>query len=274
MYTIATDLDRTLLPNGNQPYDGSMHLFNEILKKERFKLIYVTGRSLELVKDAIIEYHAPYPDFIIGEVGTKIYSRKGDRFVEDKGWLKNVKGLTRCWSIYAFKKELSVLKGLRLQEEDKQNVFKLSYYVDELKNAEIVVKGATRIIESICPDAAIIYSVDETNNIGFLDILPKHATKLTALEYLTKKEGLAKDKVICCGDSGNDILFLSVGYKSILVRNATRDVRNVVKGLCFQENCEEMLYIAEGYGKLNGYYVSGIIEGLIKFEVISKEYGE
>ncbi|MFP4424606.1 MAG: hypothetical protein ACLFP2_05270 [Candidatus Woesearchaeota archaeon] len=31
MYLIATDLDRTLFPNGNQEYDGSMDKFREIL---------------------------------------------------------------------------------------------------------------------------------------------------------------------------------------------------------------------------------------------------
>ena len=32
--------------------------------------------------------------------------------------------------------------------------------------------------------------------------------------------------------------------------------------------------LARGYKKLNGYYVSGIIEGLIKFKIISSKYAE
>lgn len=274
MFIIATDLDRTLLPNGNQVYDNSMSIFNRIVKNEKLTLIFVTGRYLKQVKDAIIEFHAPLPHYIVAEVGTKIFYLVKDKFMEDDEWNQMISSVTRNWNIDNFKEELSVIKHLRIQEDYYQNQFKLSYYVDNLKISEIIVKEVTKIIKTICKDATIVYSVDEIRNIGLLDIIPKYATKLEALEYLRKKTGFKKEDVIYCGDSGNDILPLTFGYKAILVRNALNEVKGVVRNLCFQKDCTDKLYIAKGYKKLNGHYVSGIIEGLIRLGVVSPKYIE
>jgi hypothetical protein len=274
MFVIATDLDRTLLPNGNQKYDGSMPILNKIMKNEKLKIIYVTGRNLKLVEDAIRKFKAPLPNFIVGEVGTKIYFRKNNNFIEDKKWAKLIKSATKNWNTYKFKEELSLIKGLRLQEKDKQDKFKLSYYIDILKKSEPIIKEVTKIIKTICEDAIIVYSVDETINIGLLDIIPKRATKLAGLEYLRKKLELKKEEIIYCGDSGNDVLPLTFGYKAILVRNSIKEIKDVVKEIATQKEIIDSIYIARGYKKLNGYYVSGIIEGLIKFNIISQKYAE
>lgn len=271
---IATDLDRTLLPNGNQKYDGSMPIFNKIIKNEKLKTIYVTGRNLKLVKDAIKKFKAPLPNFIVGEVGAKIYLRKNNNFIADKKWTKLIKSATKNWNTYKFKEELSLIKGLRLQEKDKQNKFKLSYYIDNLKKSEPIIKEATKIIKTICEDALTIYSVDETINIGLLDVIPKRATKLAGLEYLRKKLGLKKEEIIYCGDSGNDVLPLTFGYKAILVRNSIKEIKDVVKEIATQKEIINNTYIARGYKNLNGYYVSGIIEGLIKFNIIPPKYAK
>lgn len=274
MYIIATDLDRTLLPNGNQEYDGSMSKFKEMIKSEKLKLIFVTGRHISLVKDAIKEFKTPLPDYIIGDVGTKIYSNKDGTFTEDTGWIELIKSLTKSWDIELFKQELSQIKNLKIQEESKQNEFKLSYYVQDLTNADEIVCKAKEIIGSLCEDAIVIYSVDETCNQGLLDILPKHATKLTGLEYLRKKLGQEMGHVIYCGDSGNDILPLTFGYQAILVRNAVDKVRESVRHILEEKNILNKLYISKGYQKLNGYYVSGILEGLIKFKIIPESYAQ
>jgi hypothetical protein len=272
MILIATDLDRTLFPNGNQEYDNSMHLFCKILKNEKLSLAFVTGRNIDLVKQGIEEFHAPLPENIIAEVGTKIYEKDRNSFIEDEDWIKSISSSTKGWNIGNFKDEIALQKGMRMQEEEKYNQFKLSYYLDDPKASSNIVKEATKIVSSICKDALVVYSVDETHNVGLLDILPKFATKLTALEYLRKKKGLEKEDIIYCGDSGNDILPLTFGYKSILVRNAIDDVKNTVEQLSMQKNIIDKLYIAKGLDKLNGYYVSGIIEGLIKHNIIPDKY--
>ena len=59
MKILATDLDRTLLPNGSWPPDpGAIDLFNELTEKHDVLDVYVTGRNLALTQKAIKEYGA------------------------------------------------------------------------------------------------------------------------------------------------------------------------------------------------------------------------
>ncbi|MGM5485322.1 MAG: HAD-IIB family hydrolase [Nanobdellota archaeon] len=272
MFVLATDLDRTLFPNGLQEYDESMSLFSQVIKKERPKLIYVTGRNIEQVKEGMKEFHAPMPDHLVLEVGTKVYNNVDGKFVEDEGWIDTIKSVTSNWNVNTFRQELSVIKSLRLQEEHNQNRFKLSYYLDDPDNSETIVREVTRIIKSICEDACIVYSEDETHGVGLLDILPKRATKVEGLEYLRRKLGFSMEDIVYSGDSGNDILPLTYGYRSILVRNAKEDVRNTVRNMMLEKNILDRLHLCKGYGRLNGHYVSGILEGLIHFALIDEDY--
>jgi len=272
MFVLATDLDRTLLPNGKQHCDDSMNIFNNIIDSEKLKLIYVTGRNLELVKDALEEYNAPIPHAIIGQVGTKIYSSDGKDFMEDIKWQNQIIKSIKNWDISLFKEKLSSIKGLKLQEEKVQNEFKLSYYLESTSNSKLITNNVKNIITTICNDAIVIHSIDETKNLELLDIIPKTGTKLSALEYLRKKLNLSKNKIIYCGDSGNDVLPLTFGYKSILVKNTIPEVKSMVRGILSKKKALKNLYISKGYLGLNGYYVSGIIEGLIKFNIISSKY--
>ena len=56
MKILATDLDRTLLPNGSWKADGqAIELFNELTVKHDVLVVYVTGRNLNLTENAIRE---------------------------------------------------------------------------------------------------------------------------------------------------------------------------------------------------------------------------
>ena len=71
---IATDLDRTLLPNGAEPESpGAREMFARLVSRPEVTLAFVSGRHRELVEDAIEEFSLPQPDFVIGDVGTSIY---------------------------------------------------------------------------------------------------------------------------------------------------------------------------------------------------------
>ena len=71
MKILATDLDRTLLPNGSWPPDpGAIDQFNELTERHEVLVVYVTGRNLRLTEDAIREYGIRHPHVLIGDVGT------------------------------------------------------------------------------------------------------------------------------------------------------------------------------------------------------------
>jgi hydroxymethylpyrimidine pyrophosphatase-like HAD family hydrolase len=110
-------------------------------------------------------------------------------------------------------------------------------------------------------DEVIIYSFDSQDGKGLLDFLPASATKQTALEYVAEEYGVAKQEIVFCGDSGNDIFPLTAGFRGVLVKNADDQlVKNVKQAM--SQNPELQVYFAKGgFRGLNGYYTSGVIEG-------------
>lgn len=72
---ICTDLDRTLLPNGPQPESATAReRFTALVAHPAVTLAYVSGRHRRLVEEAIEHYRLPIPDFVIGDVGTTLYT--------------------------------------------------------------------------------------------------------------------------------------------------------------------------------------------------------
>ena len=94
-------------------------------------------------------------------------------------------------------------------------------------------------------DEVIVYSFDSQDGKGLLDFLPDSATKQTALEYVAEEYGVAREDVVFCGDSGNDIFPLTAGFCGVLVRNADDQlVRNVRAAM--RDNPDLKVYFARG----------------------------
>jgi len=262
MKLLATDMDRTLLPNGNDKYDNSINLFNKMIEDNNIKIAYVTGRNLNLVKKAIKEYSIKKPDYLICSVGSQIYVKKNERFISDKGWKEYILKKCPTWNYEKISKKLLKVKGLKIQEKSAQNEFKLSYYVIDEKTILNVKKYVSE------KNANIVYSWDPLKGIGLLDILPKNVNKHEALKYLISKNKF--EDVVYSGDSGNDIDVIKSGVKSILVKNSDMQLKSFVKEFLKNKKTNN-IYIAKGNfkiknKKLNGNYSSGIIEGLKHFK--------
>ncbi len=266
---LATDLDRTLFPNGRQPYDGSLSRLQKVLEETGIPLVYVTGRNLDQIREGVREYKPPMPRYAIAEVGTRIYRFDGSSFEEDASYVRQIREQTPAWDIAAFKKTLGEMPALRLQEAYNQNAFKLSYYIDDLERADALAEETEERVRAICPNVTIVYSVDETIRQGLLDVLPQKANKEEGLAFVRRKMNVTVDDTIYSGDSGNDLLPLTSGCRGILVRNATDSVRNAVRRIAVENGLVERVYVADGHlPDLNGYYASGILEGLIHFGVL------
>ncbi len=269
---LATDLDRTLFPNGRQSYDGTMPGFCRMVAQKQLPLVYATGRHLGQIREGIGRFGAPEPDFAVAEVGTRLYRRNRDAWEEDTAYRDFIHDQTTYWSTEAFKQDLASLP-LRLQPEEHQNPFKLSYFLDDLDRADAIRREAETRLHRVTPDARVIWSIDETEHIGLLDVLPRKANKLEGIEFLRRQMDLPLDAFIYCGDSGNDLLPLTHGYRAVLVANAIEEVRRDVSRQARENRVGHRLYLASGdrYPGLNGNYVSGILEGLIHFGVVSPE---
>ncbi|MCK4705122.1 MAG: HAD hydrolase family protein, partial [Gammaproteobacteria bacterium] len=157
------------------------------------------------------------------------------------------------------------IDAMQEQESEHQNQFKQSYYVEHEKKDQ-VLKKVDELVKGKF-DEVIVYSFDSQDGKGLLDFLPASATKQTALEYVAEEYGTAKEDVIFCGDSGNDVFPLTAGFSGVLVKNADDQlVENVKKAM--NQNPKLKVYFAKGdFNGLKGYYTSGVIEGAYHYGV-------
>ena len=86
---LGCDLDRTIIPNGNQKESPlARPLLRQFAKYPNIYLAYVSGRDQKLILDAIEEFYLPVPDYAIGDVGTTLYRIKnGNWQLSDDGVL-------------------------------------------------------------------------------------------------------------------------------------------------------------------------------------------
>ena len=127
---LCTDLDRTLLPNGNQPESsGARERFTALVQLPAVTLVYVTGRHRELVEDAISNYRLPRPDYAITDVGTRIYRIEHGDWRPWPQWETEIDSDWGGMGHAQLRELFRDLPELQLQEASKQNTHKLSFYV-------------------------------------------------------------------------------------------------------------------------------------------------
>jgi len=268
---LCSDLDRTLIPNGNQEESPlARPLLRRLAERPEIALVYVTGRDRQLIAEAIIEFGLPLPRYAIGDVGTSIYQVDGSpgdpRFSEWEEWQAEIGRDWHGWRHDDLAGLFADIEPLRLQEPLKQNAFKVSYYVDLAADWKLLVETIRRCLDEKGIRASIVTSVDEQEGVGLLDILPEGATKVDAIRFLTRRQGITEAKVVFAGDSGNDLPALTSGLQAILVKNAADEVRRDAMAGVAEKGIEDRLYMARGgFLEMNGNYSAGVLEGLAHF---------
>ena len=265
---LCSDMDRTILPNGDQEESPEVRsVFRLLVERPEIHLAYVSGRDKDLIQKAITEYDLPLPDYAVGDVGTTIYELTGNNWTPWEDWFREI---AKDWNGSESEDLTGILKGfdnLKLQEPEKQNRFKLSYYADKNANGRQLVDQIQAYLSKQKLSSRIIWSVDEQRNSGLVDILPQRASKLHAIRYLMDQKGYRKSKVVFCGDSGNDLNVLTSDIRAVLVKNASENVRLEAMESVVKNGRAETLYMAKGeFMGMNGNYAAGVLEGLTHFE--------
>lgn len=232
---IATDLDGTFIP---LPGDSaSHHALEQIrgqLSRNEFPLLFVTGRHLEYVLEAIAEDHLPYPEWILCDVGSSLYERVQDTNKSADGTANSAVEYRLC-EVFAtrldeivgeidverIRREVAELPGFRLQESFKQKRHKLSYYAaaDTLEHRHAAVE---EYLATNSLPYSVISSIDPFNHDGLIDLLPLNVSKAFALDWWCQEHGYRREEILFCGDSGNDYAALVAGYRTVVVANADR----------------------------------------------------
>jgi HAD superfamily hydrolase (TIGR01484 family) len=264
---ICTDLDRTLLPNGHAEESSlARPLFRMLAARCDTTVAYVSGRHRELLLQAVTEYNIPVPDFAIGDVGSTLYHIKDNTWEPVSEWSS---AIANDWQGYTHNDIAALLADLTmisLQEPEKQNTYKVSYYLSaSVDRVELAGQISSRL-EDAGIRASLIWSIDDLTHTGLLDILPAGATKKHAVEFLMAFSGFNKSNTLYSGDSGNDLPVITSDILSTLVANSRQDVKQQALNEIQQSGFNDTVYIAKGgFLGLNGNYAAGIIEGLVHY---------
>ncbi len=262
---LCTDLDRTLIPNGDHPESPrAREQFNNLVSQDHVTLTYVTGRYQQLVKQGIEKYGLPVPAYVIADAGASIYQLDSGVW---SSWAHWEHELCQSWKhtthmdLYSLFRDLA---PLRIQELEKQNMFKLSYYLPLQCEQDTLEREMYARIQAAGISAVLVWSVDEPAATGLLDVMPERANKQYAIEFLMQRLGFGLENTVFAGDSGNDLPVLVGPIKAILVANASEDVRQTVLQEAVTQ--PDALYLAQGgFNGMNGNYSAGILEGVAHY---------
>jgi len=260
-------MDRTLLPNGLAIESKfARQRFNDFVAAPGVTLVYVTGRNRRLVVQAIVDYNLPLPDYAITDVGTKIYKIENREWQELQDWTQQIAIDWQGKSIIDIQSLLADIVGLTLQESKKQNQHKLSYYVDLTCDKQKILEAVDIVLYQSGIAANTIWSVDDDIKLGLLDILPKSANKLHAVTFLQQRLHYKPKETLFAGDSGNDLDVMGSIIPSVLVANASDEIREIARKLAYDAGNSTSLYCANGqHVGMNGNYAAGILEGVWHF---------
>lgn len=209
-------------------------------------------------------YDVPEPDYIVADVGASIYQREDGVWKRDERWFAQ---LSESWQGRQWRDVLPLLAdidGLILQEEEAQAAHKLSFDVPNLHDHERIMAEVQARLSAKSVRSHLIWSVDETVGMGLLDIMAQGATKLHAVEWLIACTQTPLERVLYAGDSGNDLPVLTSAIRSVLVANATHEVRMDAIAGC-AAHAASLHLACGGVLDMNGNYSAGIIEGILHF---------
>lgn len=233
-WLFVSDIDNTLTGDSA----ALQHLMG-VLETNRHRVAFgvASGRSSELVREAVEEFGFLEPDLIIASVGSEIYGEAdvGERYSAH---------VSAGWERERVIGALQGVEGLSFQAEAAQKPYKVSFNTtgDVMPRVEAAIRAAGLKV-------SLIHSHGE-----FLDVLPEQAAKGKAVRFVAEAYGLPLDKVVVAGDSGNDADLLVCGAKAIVVGNYSPELEPVLDN--------ENIYVARAC------YAAGVLEGLEHYGVL------
>jgi len=232
-FALATDLDGTFL--GGSDADRAA-LYEAIeARRDRMGLIFVTGRDPAFIEGLCADGFVPWPDYVVGDVGTTIAAVTGRRVApipELEGWIAEAWG-DRGPAVRA---ALDGAAGLTLQPEPFRH--RVSYDWDPA-----AYDGAA---ERIVADMGLDHLISANR---FFDVLPRGVSKGPSLVKLVDWLGLPRQAVLAAGDTLNDLSMLEVGLPAVAVGGSEPALLARLQG-------RRHVHVAEGVG------AAGIMEAI------------
>ena len=237
--TLATDLDGTFL-GGTEAERKALYDWIEA-NRDTVGLIFVTGRDPEFIMEMCREQGLPWPEYVVGDVGTTIAHVRDDGHVEPIPALEH--DIAEIWQD-AGARVRDALKdhpGLSLQPTAFR--YRVSY---DLNPAEFD-ESAKAAVEDMGFDWLI-------SDNRYFDVLPKGISKGPSLKRLVAHLQIPQERVLAAGDTLNDLSMLMSGLKAVAVGNSETALKQRLDGC-------ETVYHAKAFG------AAGILEAIDAFDL-------
>ncbi|MFW2588105.1 HAD-IIB family hydrolase [Sagittula sp. SSi028] len=208
-FTLATDLDGTFL--GGTDADRA-RLYDWIeANRDSIGLIFVTGRDPEFIMQMCRERGLPWPEYVVGDVGTTIAEVTADGHVTPIPALEE--DIAARWKDAGavVRATLDGHPGLTLQNTAFR--YRVSYDL----NPDVFDPSAKQRVEEMGHDWLI-------SDNRYFDVLPKGVSKGPSIRRLVDHLGLNPATTLCAGDTMNDLSMLVSGLPAVAVGNSEADL--------------------------------------------------
>lgn len=210
---LATDLDGTFLGGTGEERD---RLYDAIrATRDRVLLVFVTGRDIPFIKELCADGWVPFPDMVIGDVGTTIVG--GEDLVSIPALEQQI---AEAWGDAGDRVRAMLADVPWLELQPTPFRYRVSYYYDPKRYDPAV---AARVTEAgfDCLTSADTY----------FDVLPKGVSKGPTLLRVIEHFGIDADSVLVAGDTMNDLSLFKTGLRGVAVANSEEGLLNEVRDL-------------------------------------------
>lgn len=235
-FVLATDLDGTFLGGS---VDDRVRLYDWIETNRRsIGLIFVTGRDPGFIAE-LCDDGVPWPDYVVGDVGTTIARVSEDRRIVPIPALEA--DIARRWngSGPRVRAALDGHAGLTLQPTEFR--YRVSYDMDPAAYDG----GAAEVVRAMGLDPLI-------SDNRYFDVLPRGVSKGPSIRRLAAHLSLDTARVLVAGDTMNDLSMLECGLPAVAVGGSEPALLKKVAHLAH-------LHAAEAVG------AAGILEAVAAF---------
>lgn len=240
---LSSDVDGTLLGNP-EATSRFFDAWTQLDPKSRPLLAYNSGRLVQDMIDLLATGVLPWPDFIIGGVGTQLYDARTRR-----PWKAYSRRFGRNWDLTTIARVMASFPGIQPQPAQFIHNYKSSWYWPHASAEQLDSLQLALVSAGI--GAKVVYS-----SLRDLDVIPIEADKGSALAWMAEQLGIPLEEILVAGDTGNDAsMFLLPGPKGIVVANAQPELLELV--------VPQPTYLAKQSN------ADGVLEGLIFYEVLS-----
>lgn len=241
-FVLATDLDGTFL-GGSEADRRSLYRWIEA-SRGTVGLIFVTGRDPAFIGELCSSGEAPWPDYVVGDVGTTVAAVVPNAADPIRPIAALEAEIAALWADSGARVREALAGAPGLAAQDTAFRHRLSYDMDpdRFRAEEAAAAIAALGLDSLVSDNR------------YFDVLPPGVSKGPTLRRLLDHLNVDPTRVLAAGDTMNDLSMLESGLNAVAVGGAETELLERVGAL-------RSVYKAKGVG------AAGIAEAIAHFDL-------